>query len=619
MSRGIFATAGAAGSRCASFGIAATRAVLLASALLAVPRPSEAARKIVVQLHHAPQFEFAGYYAALWQGFYRDAGLDVEIRPGASPGTAPIDPVREVADGRAQFGTGTMRLVIRAAQGLRLLLLAPIFQRSGAAVYYRADSSYPSPAALVKARLGRPPASNILSGELATALRGEGLDPAKLQFTVIDPGGTVTALADHKVDAAIGSAWDVPWQARERGIALKSFDPADYRVEFYGDTLFTLQRIEAVAPSVVQGFRAASLKGWDYALQHADEIAGRMLAELPIVLPVTDPIGFAHYQAALARRLARYPDVPLGHSNRERWRRIEASLAAAGGIQGTANVEDIVYDPEMPVGTDAGRHTGRILAEAIIAAMAIIIAALWWRRWRTLRTEIGMANEGPAASAPHAGRFSAVFAPLAARRAAVASACRRPAASSIRHARRIARRLAVIVRRQRRDKAGVADLNTALSGLDRPLARRLSRPVALRLSLLPGLWPCAAEPWAVTETVIDLAAAAAAEVTSSANLVIGTRNVSLDPARAAELAAPIGDYVRVTVRDSGPGIADAAFEHLFDPATTVKPAIAAAGPAARRLGGFVGVETAEGVGTAVHLFFPRAGVRTDAPPAQAAE
>ena len=59
--------------------------------------------------------------------------------------------VRELAEGHAQFGVGTMRLVTRAAQGLPILLLAPVFQSSGTEIYYRADGDFASPGALAKA------------------------------------------------------------------------------------------------------------------------------------------------------------------------------------------------------------------------------------------------------------------------------------------------------------------------------------------------------------------------------------------------------------------------------------------------------------------------------------
>ena len=70
----------------------------LALALIGLPRPGAAAEAVVLQLHGPAQFEFAGYYAALWKGFYRDAGLTVEIKPGevkpgAGSGEVTRDPV----------------------------------------------------------------------------------------------------------------------------------------------------------------------------------------------------------------------------------------------------------------------------------------------------------------------------------------------------------------------------------------------------------------------------------------------------------------------------------------------------------------------------------------------
>ncbi len=127
-------------------------ALALAAALGILTPPAAAGDQapLVLQLPAATPFEFAGYYAALWQNFYRDAGLDVEIRPGP----ATVDPVREVVEGRARFGVGEARLLVRIAQGLPLLLLAPVFQESAAAVYYRADDDFPSLASLRDARIG---------------------------------------------------------------------------------------------------------------------------------------------------------------------------------------------------------------------------------------------------------------------------------------------------------------------------------------------------------------------------------------------------------------------------------------------------------------------------------
>ena len=95
--------------------------------------------QVSMQLKWKHQFQFAGYYAALEQGFYRDAGLDVTIREGG-PG---IDVAETVANSKADFGVCSSSVLREWTVGRRLVVLAAIFQRSPAVILVarRADIS----------------------------------------------------------------------------------------------------------------------------------------------------------------------------------------------------------------------------------------------------------------------------------------------------------------------------------------------------------------------------------------------------------------------------------------------------------------------------------------------
>jgi ABC-type nitrate/sulfonate/bicarbonate transport system substrate-binding protein len=552
----------------------------LALALLGLPRPGAAADSVVLQLHGPAQFEFAGYYAALWKGFYQDAGLAVEIRPGGARGQIPIDAARELAEGQAQFGTGSMQLVIRAAQGLPVLLVAPIFQASGAAVYYRADSDFSSPASLVKAQLGRLPASSILDIELATALRAEGIDPARIKSITIDPAQIVPALIDRTIDAAMGSAWVVPWQAHERGIVLKSLNPANYRVEYYGDSLFTLKRFAAAEPQIVARFRAASLKGWQYALQHPDEIAARLVADPPGPPPVGDAAGFARYQIDVARRLARYPDIPLGYSNLDRWTQIEAGMLGAGVLARSTDLTSFVYNPSAePASGGTSRAIGPFVIVIVFAAA--IAAAGWlglrvWRQRSRVAAGIPMAIEALKRRAPLLRRPRVTPPP--------------PEPLPL-----LAPPLPAPV-----------DLNDILGPLERRIRQIVRGKVRFRYSLLSDLWLCRTEGGPLAATVLNLVTAATAATNADGSLIVGTRNITFDKANLADFpGARLGEFARITIRDSGPALSEVQFVQVFDAEVSARLAIAAAAATVERIGGFVRVESAEGVGTAVHLYFTR--------------
>ena len=69
----------------------------------------------------------------------------------------------------------------------------------------------------------------------------------------------------------------------------------------------------------------------------------RASAELPAV-PVGNPAGFARYQSEVARRLARFPDIALGHADPERWSAIQQSLITIGAMSHPIDLKGFLYD-----------------------------------------------------------------------------------------------------------------------------------------------------------------------------------------------------------------------------------------------------------------------------------
>ena len=79
---------------------------------------------INVQLKWRHQFQFAGYYAAIEQGFYQEAGFDVNLKES----NAQINPVDEVLSGRADYGIANSELVLYHLNGEPVMAIAAIIQ-----------------------------------------------------------------------------------------------------------------------------------------------------------------------------------------------------------------------------------------------------------------------------------------------------------------------------------------------------------------------------------------------------------------------------------------------------------------------------------------------------------
>ena len=99
------------------------RAIALAYLLLLAASPAFGSDKVSLQLKWLHQFQFAGYYAAVEQGFYRDAGLDVEIREGG-PGVVVSGALEQ---GKVDFGVCTTNVLIPSPTSRRSLCLASFF------------------------------------------------------------------------------------------------------------------------------------------------------------------------------------------------------------------------------------------------------------------------------------------------------------------------------------------------------------------------------------------------------------------------------------------------------------------------------------------------------------
>ncbi|MCC7220458.1 MAG: ABC transporter substrate-binding protein, partial [Candidatus Contendobacter sp.] len=114
-----------------------------------------AAEKVSIQLRWDHQFQFAGYYAAQWQGYYADAGFEVEIRSALTPDGTILSATQEVAQGHADFGVGAADILMARDQGIPLVVLASIFQQSAAEFYAKEGTPLQSPVDLLKLRVAR--------------------------------------------------------------------------------------------------------------------------------------------------------------------------------------------------------------------------------------------------------------------------------------------------------------------------------------------------------------------------------------------------------------------------------------------------------------------------------
>lgn len=347
--------------------------ICIAPAQAAGPQtPQQRRHAIKVQLKWFHQFQFAGFYAAIEQGYYRDAGLDVTLIAGGPD----IDPAEAVANGHADFGVGTSALMIDRASGRDLVAVAAIFQHSPFVLVARRAPGLEGPRDLAGRRL----MVESHSAELFAYLHAAGARVDRI--TLLPHSGNVGALRDGTVDAMTAYTTTEPYDLIEGRIPYQIMNPRQFGIDFYGDTLFTTTRMARERPELVRAFRDATIAGWRYALDHSDAIID--------LIQDRYPAGVARlkleFEAEEIRRLMIAEVVDIGYMSAKRWRAIADGFVAAGLMAQTPPLEGFLF--EVEAGQDERILQGTI-ALAVLAILAVsLIAHRFYRLNRTLEREI---------------------------------------------------------------------------------------------------------------------------------------------------------------------------------------------------------------------------------------
>ena len=166
------------------------------------------------------------------------------------------------------------------------------------------------------------------------------------------------------------------------------------------------------------------------------------------------------------------------------------------------------------------------------------------------------------------------------------------------------------------------DLNQLLRRMDGILRRVVHEDVELATELDPGLGPVLADPGQMEQVILNLAMNARDAMPDGGILRIRTRNLRIDHDDAPDPLRP-GDYVCITLTDSGVGIDEQTRGRIFEPFFSTKPAdrgtglgLSTAYGIVHRGGGSIRVDSQPGLGSSFHVLLPR--LAEPAPPAHPA-
>ena len=250
--------------------------------------------EVSLQLQWFVQAQFAGYYAAIDQGYYDAACLDVTIVEGG----VDIVPQTQLANGDVDFALAWVPKALASREaGANIVNVAQIFQRSGTLQVAFADSGIESPADFAGKKIGNWGFGNEY--EVFAALGQEGLDPAS-DVELVGQNFDMVALLDGEIDAAEAMTYNEYAQVLEavNPDTGELYQPEDFNVISYEevgvgmlqDAIWASGDRLADDPEYVDiatRFVAASIGGWLYCRDNVQECAD-------IVLEAGPTLGASH-------------------------------------------------------------------------------------------------------------------------------------------------------------------------------------------------------------------------------------------------------------------------------------------------------------------------------------
>ena len=157
------------------------------------------------------------------------------------------------------------------------------------------------------------------------------------------------------------------------------------------------------------------------------------------------------------------------------------------------------------------------------------------------------------------------------------------------------------------------DLNETVEGILKMLRRLIGEDIDLSWTPGRGLWSIKMDPAQIDQVLANLCVNARDAIAGVGSIAVGTENITLDQKFCAENTGVVpGDYVRVTVKDSGCGMDQQTINHIFEPFFTTKGVgegtglgLATVYGAIKQNNGFIDVTSEPGQGTLFTLYLPR--------------
>ncbi|WP_428023199.1 ABC transporter substrate-binding protein [Arcobacter sp.] len=298
------------------------------------PLFSDELKQISLQLQWKYQFQFAGFIMAKEKGFYKEEGLDVNIKEWKDG----IDMVNETVLEKSEYAIARPTSLIDISKGSKIYFLAAIYQSSPLVILADKKSGIKTLEDFKNKRLMSTGDLNS-DASLLSMMFSQGVN--RNNITMQKPSFNVKDLLNNKTDLLAAYISNEPFVLKELGGEPIIFNPKDYGFDFYNDILITSKNYLNKNPKEVENFTYASLKGWEYAFSNIEETVDIILKKYNTQNKSRNAL---LYEATELKKLAYNQTNKIGVLDKRKIERIYDVYKLLGLAKGNINFDKIIYN-----------------------------------------------------------------------------------------------------------------------------------------------------------------------------------------------------------------------------------------------------------------------------------
>lgn len=287
-----------------------------------------------VQLQWFDGAQFTGLYVANEMGYFKEAGLSVELIPLNS---YTSDPIAILLHGDVDIAMSVAdQVLINKDEGREIVAIGTVFNRSLACFMYKAG--------------GVDTITDLRNKQIAVFKKFDTENillalNQKLKLEIpegnITQGGAVESFINDEVQVYGAYTINETIDMRLRDIAIETIDPSDYGIHFYSDTYITTVAFHELNPDVLKKFLEAANKGWQYAKKNPKHAIEMLFASVKNLTPTENGEKQSMALNAALKCIGHGPSNASGPMDKERWIGMEQELFNIRRISQTGYINDL--------------------------------------------------------------------------------------------------------------------------------------------------------------------------------------------------------------------------------------------------------------------------------------